>query len=56
MSEEAKKRAVRTKVRLAREDADRKAVPRTKLVGHFRAGDCVGPASVPERYELKDQK
>lgn len=38
----------------ARVDADRKAKPRTKIVGHFREGVCVGPASIPENYEVRD--
>lgn len=35
-----------TKADRARLDADRKAKPRTRLVGHARRGDCVGPGSV----------
>lgn len=30
----------------ARLDADRTAKPKTRLLGHARAGDCVGPGSV----------
>jgi hypothetical protein len=32
-----------TKVEPARLDADRKAKPRTRIIGHGRAGDCQGP-------------
>lgn len=36
----------------ARVDADRKAKPKTRLVGHARQGDCVGPGTVaPDAIE-----
>jgi len=38
----------------ARLDADRTAKPIAKIVGHFKQGDCVGPASCPENYEFRD--
>lgn len=34
------------KTKRARLDADRKAKPRTRLVGHARTGECVGPGTV----------
>lgn len=62
MSEEAKKRTIARMAREvwakvergelvhvptpARVDADRKAKPKTRLVGHARQGDCVGPGTV----------
>jgi len=69
---EAVKRSVERMVREtlakcepARLDADRKAKPKTRLVGHARQGDCVGPGSVPadaiedtetgERTKLSDE-
>jgi hypothetical protein len=36
----------------ARLDADRTAKPKTRLVGHAKRGDCVGPGSVqPDALE-----
>lgn len=40
----------------ARLDTNRNAQPLTTLVGTFRAGDCIGPASVPIKLELRDNK
>jgi hypothetical protein len=31
----------------ARVDADKTAKPKTRLIGHARRGDCVGPSSHP---------
>lgn len=39
----------------ARLDTDGTAKPKTMLVGHYRAGDCVGPGSESvDGYELRD--
>lgn len=39
----------------ARLDTDGTAKPKTKLVGHFRSGDCVGPGTPSvDGYELRD--
>jgi len=52
MVEEAKRKS--RKARPARLDKEGTAKPRTKIVGHFREGVCVGPGSTPESYEVRD--
>lgn len=40
----------------ARLDADRSAKGKVEIVGHFRAGDCIGPHSVPSTYTIRHKK
>lgn len=46
----------KAKAKPARLDKDRKAKPKTKLVGHFKAGNCIGPQSKPEALEYRDEE
>ncbi len=46
----------KVKAKPARLDADRKAQPKTKLVGHFKAGKRIGPDTRPEALEFQDEE
>lgn len=49
-------KAKKVKVRYARLDPHGTEIPRTRLVGKFRAGECVSPySSAAEEYRLEHQ-